>query len=400
MTTQAGHDELNRLRVECPISQPRPGVHLVVGCDDAVRILRDPALFSGRHDAAILPDHRTLPELDPLDHGPRRRIVGRVFSSERVEGARAVVAAISTRLVTRVVANRSAELIEDLAAPLIAEVVARLLGISEADRVQVYAWVDDLAQGDVLPPAVRSRRSPASAQSFRAWVLTQAEARRSGQVTEDDGLAQMLQPDPVTGKVLNDDELVLDVQALCQAGIGASRRLIGNLLYEVITHRELFERLKAEPDLVSRSVEESLRHTPPVQFLMRTCTGAADVAGVPIADGDRLVISLSSINRDEKRCPHGANFDVDRPSDTRHLAFGRGAHYCPGAGLARLVAAQAVRDLVASVESIELAPAFVYAPQQSLVAWGPPCLNVVMTTDASPALSLAATEGGSRRLDR
>ena len=102
-------------------------------------------------------------------------------------------------------------------------------------------------------------------------------------------------------------------------------------------------------------------------------------------EGDRIVISLSSTNRDERRCPQAATFDLDRSPAVRHLAFGRGAHYCPGAALARLVASQAVRDLVASVDSIELAPDFVYAAQQSLLAWGPRRLDVIVVPAAEPS---------------
>lgn len=385
MTTPAGHAELARLRQECPVSQPQPGVQLIVGRDEAVKILRDPTRFSGRHDATVPVQERMLLEADPIDHGPRHRIVRAVMSAERVEEAGPMVAAISARLVASVVAKRSAELIEDLAAPMITNVVAALVGIPEADRAQVYAWVADMAREDGLPQAVRGRHSRSSWRSFRAWVLTQAEARRCGQVPDDDALGELLKPDPISGQVLTDDELAMDVRALCQAGLGATGRLIGNLLYEVITDRKLFERLKAEPDLVPSAVEESLRFTPPIQFLMRTCVGAADVGGVPIAEGDRIVISLSSTNRDERRCPQAATFDLDRSPAVRHLAFGRGAHYCPGAALARLVASQAVRDLVASVDSIELAPDFVYAAQQSLLAWGPRRLDVIVVPAAEPS---------------
>jgi cytochrome P450 len=294
-----------------------------------------------------------------------------------------MVAATSARLVAGVVGKGCADLIEDLAAPMISDVVATLMGIPTADRTQVYGWVADMARDDGLPQAVRGRHSRSPWRSFRAWALAQAAARRCGQVPDDDGLAQLVKPDPISGRVLSDDELAMDLRALCQAGLGATRRLIGNLLYEVIIDPDLFRRVKVDPALGPRLVEESLRHTPPIQFLMRTCVGPADVGGVSIAEGDRIVISLSSINRDERRCPHPAAFDPDRSRATRHVAFGRGAHYCPGAGLARLVAAQALSDLAASVESMALAPGFVYQAQQNLLAWGPRRLDVVVVAARS-----------------
>lgn len=355
---------------------------MIFGCDEAVQILRDTARFSGRHDDALPPAERMLLEADPVDHGPRRRILGVVLSPERLETAGPAVAAISARLVTEVVARRSAELVGDLAAPLIAEVVAALIGIPEADRTQVYAWVADMARDDGLPWAVRGRQSQASWRSFRSWALAQADRRRRD-VHVDDGIALLTRPDPVSGRALSDDELVLDLRALCTAGIGASRRLIGNLLYEVLSQPHLFTRIKAEPDLAPKAVEESLRHTPPIQFLMRTCVETVDVAGEHFEKGDRVVISLSSINRDEKRYAHSDDFDVDRGSEARHLAFGRGAHYCPGARVACAVAAQLLRDLTMYAASVELVPGFVYSAQQNLLAWGPRRLDVVLTPAAA-----------------
>jgi cytochrome P450 len=382
MTTPAGHLELARLRRECPIAEPRPGVKMIVGCDEAVQILRDTTRFSGRHDDTVPAAERMLIESDPIDHGPRRRVLGTVLSPERLNAAGPLVAAISGRLVAGVVANGSAELVEDLAAPLIAEVVATLVGIPEADRDQVYSWVVDLARDDGMPRTIRGRRLE-SLQSFRSWALAQADRRRLD-ARVNDGLALLTKPDPVSGRFLSDDELVEDLRALCTAGIGASRRLTANLLYEVISQPGLFTRMKVQPELASKAVEESLRHTPPIQFLMRTCTETVDVAGVQIAKGDRVVVSLSSINRDEKRYDRADEFVVDRDSEVRHLAFGRGAHYCPGARVARAVAAQALRDLTRCAESVELAQGFVYSAQQSLLAWGPRRLDVVLTPTPTP----------------
>ncbi len=43
-----------------------------------------------------------------------------------------------------------------------------------------------------------------------------------------------------------------------------------------------------------------------------------------------------SCNRDEQKFPNAGRFDVGRENVARHLAFGQGIHFCPGAPLARL----------------------------------------------------------------
>jgi hypothetical protein len=52
--------------------------------------------------------------------------------------------------------------------------------------------------------------------------------------------------------------------------------------------------------------------------------------------------------------------------------------------VARAVAVQALRDLTGCAESVELAQGFVYSAQQSLLAWGPRRLDVVLTPAPTP----------------
>ena len=51
------------------------------------------------------------------------------------------------------------------------------------------------------------------------------------------------------------------------------------------------------------------------------------------------MIGAACANRDETVFENGDNFDIDRDNLSDHLTFGYGAHFCPGAPLARAVAA-------------------------------------------------------------
>jgi cytochrome P450 len=59
------------------------------------------------------------------------------------------------------------------------------------------------------------------------------------------------------------------------------------------------------------------------------------IGGREIAAGQRLVIALAAANRDPRRWEEPGEFKLGRKKVQEHLAFGRGAHTCIGAPLAR-----------------------------------------------------------------
>jgi cytochrome P450 len=114
------------------------------------------------------------------------------------------------------------------------------------------------------------------------------------------------------------------------------------------------EKLRAEPALIRQFIEESLRLESPIQGFYRLATATAVVGGVTIPEGSRVFVLYGSANTDDtawKDCPQ---LRLDRPNAAAHLAFGKGAHACLGAALARLEGRVVVEVLLDRLESFEL----------------------------------------------
>ena len=126
---------------------------------------------------------------------------------------------------------------------------------------------------------------------------------------------------------------------LLVAGNETTRTLLSGTALVLDEHPDQRAALAADPDLVPGGVEECLRWVTPVHAFCRTATADTVVAGTRVSEGDYLCMLYASGNRDERIFGEdAARFDVRRPTNPVHLAFGFGEHVCLGASLARLEA--------------------------------------------------------------
>jgi len=136
-------------------------------------------------------------------------------------------------------------------------------------------------------------------------------------------------------------DLLANAVLLLVAGHETTVNLIANGMLTLLRHPNWLERLRQDPALAPRIVEELLRFEPPVHFRTRKTLAAIDIAGTTIPKGAPLVLLFAAGNRDPKRFAHPDRFDPDRAGNP-HFGFGGGPHYCIGAPLARLEAETAL----------------------------------------------------------
>ncbi len=138
------------------------------------------------------------------------------------------------------------------------------------------------------------------------------------------------------------------------AGNETLRNGIPGGMLALLAHPDAQRALRADPSLLPGAVEEMLRWWTPVMTFRRTATVATELAGVPIAAGDKVVVSFASANRDEAVFDDPDTFDIRRkPGD--HLVFGHGPHFCLGAHLARVQMRALFGELLARTSWLEAA---------------------------------------------
>ena len=330
---------------------------LAVLLDDE-RFVRDPALAldperlaqlrAGKPPESAFTEEHMLNK-DGADHRRLRRLVTKAFTPRMVEGLRPRVQEIADELLDAVEAKGRTDLVESYAFPLPITVIAELLGIPAADRDRFRAWSDLVITPALTPDAVE--RFAAGLGEFVGYLRLLFAARRDD--PRDDLVSALLAAED-GGDTLSEHELFSMVVLLIIAGHETTVSLIGNAVLALLSHPDELAKLRADPSLVAAAVEELLRYDGPVErALNRWAAEDVEVRGRTIRKGDAVILILGSADRDPGRFPDPDVLDLDR-GETKHLAFGRGSHYCLGAPLARLEAEIALTTLLRRLPGLRL----------------------------------------------
>lgn len=300
--------------------------------------------------------------LDPPEHDRLRRQATWPFGPPHTPGRVAEMEPQLIRLANQQIdtmkGKASIDIVEDFAYPIPVTMISELLGVPYEDQPHLHALSEAIIEGiDLDPqesPEERKRRQEQSGQTFKElenYMETLIERHRKKPGSD---LLSGLVIDYGPDGPMSQADIVSTASLLLIAGHETTVNLITNGMLTLLRHPDVLERLRREPNLVIRLVEELLRYEPPVQILPnRVALADINIGGTTILKGSPVILLLASGNRDSARFPDPDKFDPDR-RDNMHLGFGSGIHYCYGAPLARLETQIALTELVRRLENPRL----------------------------------------------
>ncbi len=343
-----------RLRKESPVlamdSRLMGIFHLVTRYDDVLAVMKNPVLFSSRANArgAGLVMGRTILEMEGKEHLRHRNIVAPFFMGQALKGDLPnVIARLAHELIDRFPTTGHADLVPAFTFTFPLRVMAHIIGIPIDDYEQVHGWALDLVSVGDDPP-----RGFAAAQAIVDYLGPILAERKAA--PRADLLSRLVQAE-VDGHRLTDEEVVSFLRLLLPAGAETTYRLIGSILFALLTHPDVLAELQADRSLLDLVIEETLRWESPVQYISREATAATVLSGVEVPEGAMLSVVVGSANRDERHFPDPDRFDIRRQNDD-HVAFGLGPHFCAGSHLARLEARIALTALLDRLPNLRLDP--------------------------------------------
>jgi hypothetical protein len=363
---------LAQLREETPVFfVPDIDHYVVTRYHDIVEVLLDRDTFSASvasspvhppseqvQQALAAGGYRRVPTLnnaDPPRHGPMRRAVTQCLTRGRVTAMESAIRDLATALVERLAQETRANFVDVVSFAFPAQVAFELLGFPKDDYDRLKEW-SRLRVLFTYGNLDTEERVAAAAGTTGFWryvedFVADRNASPATDLTSDLLAVHRRDPDVVTVP-----DVVNIVYSIALAGHETTTSLINNGLRQLLLHREQWDRLCADPSLAPGAVEEAMRFDGPVLTHRRRATRDTSIGGVPIPAEAKIMLSFPSGHRDGAQFAEPDEFDIGRTDAKTHIGFGKGAHLCVGAPLARLETRIMFETLSARLPDIDLVP--------------------------------------------
>lgn len=368
-----------RCRERGPIALPEANLVVFSSYRECDEVLRHPLSSSDRLTSTITQRQQASGEwprpagppgflfLDPPDHTRLRRLVSKAFVPKVVSALQPDITALVTGLLDGIAERGRFDAVADLAYPLPVAVICRLLGVPLEDEPKFSHASAVLAQA--LDPFVTLTGEPAGVEKriqanrwLRAYLHGLVEQRRAH--PGDDLMSRLIAVEE-SGDQLTEEEIVATCNLLLIAGHETTVNLIANAILAMLRHPQQWLALGVDANRAAAVVEETLRYDPPVQLAGRNAADTMTIGDTTVTKGDTMMLLLAAAQRDPAEYQRPDTFDPERGT-FRHLAFGRGLHYCLGAPLARLEAGIVLPAVAARFPNARLDDEPQYKPNVTL----------------------------------
>ena len=293
------------------------------------------------------PSGRRIPiELDPPEHGPYKRMLGRWFSPQRVrqweEGTRAHMRS----LLAEVAGLGNIEFVGQIGVQLPFLVMGDVFGLDPQAVAQLKEWDEAGMRAGTSDLAARAAVGRATRIRMLQYFRDLAVERGARDGTPPSGMVDDLTRATLDGRPLSPEQISNVCVTMWNASLHTTSSVLGNCVYHLAVRRDLQDRLRTQPSIIPDALEELMRYESIVSQA-RVVVADVTVGGQQLHPGDHIVTLTGSAGRDEEVYGNPDDIDFDRPYK-RHLMFGAGLHRCIGAHIARMELRVALEEIHAA----------------------------------------------------
>ena len=374
---------------------PKLGYWIVTRYDDIKSVFRDNLLYSPRNvlekisqgtpeAMKILESYgyamnRTLVNEDEPAHTERRRALMDHFLPENLEGNQELIRRLTREKIDGFIDRGNADLVEEMLYEVPLTVALHFLGVPEEEigRMRSFAVAHSV---NTWGRPTREQQIEVAHSVGRFWqyageVIEKMRADPNG----NGWMHYTIRKNAEIPEVVTDSYVHSMMMAIIVAAHETTSMASANMFKTLLTHREAWEDLCADPTLIPNAVEECLRYAGSIVAWRRETTAAARLGGVDLPAGAKLLIVQASGNQDERHFEDGDRFDIYRDNAVEHLTFGYGSHQCMGKNIGRMEMRIFLEEMTRRLPHLRLAEQdFSYLPNTSFrgpnnlwVTWDP-----------------------------
>jgi cytochrome P450 len=362
------HQAFTVLREQAPVywhERKSRGFWAITRYQDVLDIYHDPQTFSSERGISLsFPEDMVATDeqagfgqmmitTDPPRHARVRQIVNRRFTPRAVMPYEPQVRRITTDIIDSIIENGECDFVVDVAAKLPTAVICEMMGIPR-EHWEMMFHLGNMSIG-MQDPEYQDGRSAAetgaqaAAQVFSYFSKLVDQRRKN----PGDDLISAFTHGEAEGSRLTDLEILFNCFLTIIGGQETTRNATSGGVLALIQNPAEAAKLRSDPSLYPKAIEEFLRWTSPVSHIMRTAKRDTEFRDNKIHARQRVVLWNVSANRDERVFDEPHKFKVDRtPND--HLAFGHGEHFCLGANLARLELRVMIEEVARRLSDLEV----------------------------------------------
>jgi 4-methoxybenzoate monooxygenase (O-demethylating) len=288
-----------------------------------------------------------LLEADPPLHTRTRNVMMRVVSRPAIEALREPFTKEAARLLDGLVARGRFDAVTDLAEKYPLKVFPDAVGLPQDGRERLLPY-GNMVFNAFGPRNQLFENAMVNAKELLDWATTWCQ--RSA--LSPNGFGARIYEAADAEKV-SEAEAALLVRSFISAGLDTTVHALGDAIYCVATNPDQWRLLREDPSLARSAFEEVIRCESPVQTFFRTTTKPINIAGVQLAEGEKVLLFLAAANRDPRKWDNPDRFDIRRKT-LGHVGFGTGIHGCVGQAVARMEGEIILTELAKRVQKIEI----------------------------------------------
>jgi cytochrome P450 len=297
----------------------------------------------------------TQANTDPPKHSRIREISSGFLNARQYIALKPEIVRLTREALGSIQHKGRVDFVKEVTYELPAKVLFLLLGAPESDAFKIKQWADN--RFNMVWGVLDEESEVAAAHALvDYWNYCKALVAAREKTPGDDYASYLLAARGGDDAKLTMNEIHSLIHGVMLAGHETTTNAAGGLILSLLQNPEQWRRLIANPGLIPNAVEEGLRYCPPLITWRRRANCDTSIRGVKIPKGANILLSIVSANRDEDEFFNSQGFDVARENARRHIAFGKGLHFCLGAQLAKLELTILLEELVASFPNMALVP--------------------------------------------